>query len=128
MFLLDAFMEKYTIELSGMEFKAFHGCLEEERRNGNIFTVDFSGEADLSKAAESDDLSDTINYGIIHGLIAQEMAKPSNLLENIAGRIVKAIHERFPEFSEFKITVSKKNPPVPGVCEWSRVTIEHTDL
>ena len=43
-----------TIELEGMEFKAYHGCLEHEKVKGNSFTVDFRGELDLSAAAESD--------------------------------------------------------------------------
>ena len=42
------------IELEGMEFKAYHGCLEQEKVRGNSFTVDFRGELDLSAAAESD--------------------------------------------------------------------------
>ena len=41
-----------TIELEGMEFKAYHGCLEQEKVRGNSFTVDFHGELDLSAAAE----------------------------------------------------------------------------
>ena len=44
------------IELEGMEFHSRHGCLENERKEGNFFTVDFRGETDFSKAAESDSL------------------------------------------------------------------------
>ena len=43
-----------VIELEGMEFKAFHGVLESEKINGNLFVVDFRGEVDMSKAAGSD--------------------------------------------------------------------------
>ena len=32
-----------VMELNGMEFHAFHGCLESERREGNLFVVDFKG-------------------------------------------------------------------------------------
>ena len=35
-----------TIELTGMEFHAFHGCLEQERKEGNTFVVDFRGKRD----------------------------------------------------------------------------------
>ncbi len=114
-----------TIELAGMEFKAYHGCLEEERINGNTFVVDFVGKADFGKAAETDDLADTIDYGVLYDLISSEMAKPSNLLENVAGRIVEAVRKNIPEFTEFKVTVSKKNPPVNGPCCWSRVSLEY---
>ena len=113
------------IELEGMEFKAYHGCLEQEKVRGNVFTVDFRGELDLSAAAESDNLNDTLNYGEIYQIVAEEMSIPSELLENVAGRIVKAIEKNFPQLVEFSVKVSKKRPPVDGVAQWSRVTLYH---
>ena len=117
-------MEKLgVIELEGMEFKAYHGCLEQEKVRGNVFTVDFRGELDLSTAAESDNLADTLNYGEIYDIVADEMSIPSELLENVAGRILKAIEAKFPELVSFSVRVSKKRPPVEGVAQWSRVTL-----
>lgn len=119
-------MEKYgIIELEGMEFKAYHGCLEQEKVRGNCFTVDFQGKLDLSAAAESDNLNDTINYGEIYEIVAEEMSIPSELLENVAGRILKAIEEKYPQLVSFSVRVSKKRPPVDGVAQWSRVTLFH---
>ena len=111
------------IELEGMEFKAYHGCLEQEKVRGNSFVVDFRGELDLAAAAESDNLNDTLNYADIYEIVAYEMWIPSELLENVAGRIVKEIEKRFPELKAFSIRVSKKRPPVEGVTQWSRVTL-----
>ena len=119
-------MEKIgTIELEGMEFKAYHGCLEQEKIRGNVFIVDFKGSLDLSAAAESDNLNDTLNYGEIYEIVAEEMSIPSELLENVAGRIMKAIEGRFPQLVEFSVRVSKKRPPVEGIAQWSRVTLFH---
>ena len=115
-----------TIELEGMEFKAYHGCLEHEKVRGNLFTVDFRGELDLSAAAESDRLADTLNYGEIYDLVSEEMSVPSELLENVAGRIVKVIEKRFPQLVRFSVRVSKKRPPVEGIAQWSRVTLYST--
>ena len=71
-------MEKIgKIELEGMEFKAYHGCLEQEKIRGNSFTVDFQGELDLSAAAASDNLNDTLNYADIYEIVAEEMSKCS---------------------------------------------------
>lgn len=114
-----------VIELEGMEFKAYHGCLEQEKVRGNSFVVDFRGEMDLSAAAESDALGDTVNYAEIYDIVAEEMSVPSELLENVAGRIVKAIEVRFPQLVSFSVRVSKKRPPVDGVAQWSRVTLFH---
>lgn len=111
------------IELEDLEFKAFHGCLEREKTAGNIFTVDFKGRLDMSLAAASDNLDDAVDYGLIYDVIAREMAQPSNLLENVAGRIVLALEEAFPSFIGFSVRVSKKCPPVNGKCKWSRITL-----
>ena len=42
------------MELSGMEFHAFHGCLESEKKEGNLFVVDFKARYHLGAAARSD--------------------------------------------------------------------------
>ena len=111
------------LELEGMEFRAHHGCLERERIAGNDFVVDFRAEIDMSAAAESDNLEDAVNYALIYDAVAEEMTKPSDLLEHVAGRIVKVLAERFPEFVSFSVRVSKKRPPVAGIVQWSRVTL-----
>lgn len=106
-----------------MEFKAYHGCLEQEKVRGNSFTVDFRGELDLSAAAASDNLNDTLNYADIYEIVSDEMSIPSELLENVAGRIVAEIEKRFPQLVSFSVRISKKRPPVDGVAQWSRVTL-----
>ena len=113
------------IELEGMEFHAFHGVLEHEKLEGNLFIVDFKGEVDMSKAAESDQLEDTLNYALIYDAVAKEMKTPSELLEHVAGRIIKAIAADCPQLESFSVRVSKKQPPVAGPVHWSRVTLFH---
>lgn len=113
------------IELEEMRFWAFHGCLEDERKKGNIFLVDFKGEMDLSKASESDALEDTVNYAAIYEIVKAEMEIPSDLLEHLAGRIVKSIALNFPEFRQFSVRVSKRKPPVGGPVQWARVTLSY---
>lgn len=113
------------IELKDMRFHAYHGCLESERRDGNLFLVDFKGEMDITKASESDCLEDTVNYARIYEIVKAEMEIPSDLLEHVAGRILRTIAEEFPEFERFSVRVSKHNPPVEGPVEWSRVTMKY---
>ena len=117
-----------TLELEGMQFRAHHGCLERERVAGNDFVVDFRGDIDMSAAAGSDKLEDAVNYALIYEAIAEEMSKPSDLLEHVAGRIVKTLAAKFPEFIRFSVRVSKKRPPVAGIVQWSRVTLYHKSI
>ena len=118
-------MTNGIIELDQMKFWAFHGCLETERKKGNLFLVDFKGETDITKASQSDNLEDTVNYARIYDIVKAEMEIPSDLLEHVAGRIQRAIAAEFPEFERFSVRVSKHNPPVEGPVEWSRFTIKY---
>lgn len=114
----------YTVCLEGLSFHAFHGCREEEKINGNSFCVDFSGKY-ASIAGSTDNLEDAISYGDVYRAIAEVMnGERRNLLEYLANAILKEICGRFPGFIYVNVTVSKKNPPVAGPCEWSRVSAE----
>ena len=117
------------LELEGMEFHAGHGCLEHERKAGNLFTVDFRGTVPMLEASESDRLEDALDYGKIYDCIAAEMARNSDLLEHVTGRIVRALAANFPQLRDFEVRVSKRRPPVNGVCQWSRITMRwhHND-
>ena len=117
---------KGIIELEGMEFHSFHGVLDREKATGNLFVVDFRGELDMRAAAQSDALEDALNYAEIYDVVAAEMAIQSDLLEHVAGRIVKALAAKFPQLESFSVRVSKRRPPVNGVVQWSRITLYHT--
>lgn len=111
------------IELLGMRFKAFHGCLPEERENGGEYIVDFRCSINPESAIKTDDLEETLDYSEIYRIIAGQMAIPSNLLEHVAGRMRNAIEDAFPYLKEFEISVSKLNPPVGGSAACARVTL-----
>ena len=116
---------KGIIELEGMEFHSFHGVLDREKVNGNLFVVDFRGIMDMRTATQSDALEDALNYAEIYDAVAAEMAVPSELLEHVAGRIVNALTEKFPQLESFSVRVSKRRPPVAGGVQWSRITLTH---
>jgi dihydroneopterin aldolase len=105
------------ITLTGMRFFAFHGCLDWERQHGNDFQVDLECNLDLGKAAASDTLEDSIDYSELYRIVAEEMEKPSNLLEHVAGRIGAAVREKFPQIGSCAVTVTKFNPPYDGKYE-----------
>ena len=112
------------IELKDMEFFAKHGCFEEERIIGNRFVVNLCVEGDFSAAAESDDIADAVNYQTLYDIVRDEMDIPSNLLENIAQRIVKHVKAEFTPLSKVAVTIDKINPPLGGKLYASSVTFE----
>lgn len=111
------------LKLNEMKFYAYHGCFREERVIGNHFIVDFECTTDMSKAMLSDNIEDTVNYQAVYSVIKEEMMIPSNLLEHVAGRILKRIKAEFPAINSATISVSKLNPPLGGEIAASRVEL-----
>ncbi|MDR1525592.1 MAG: dihydroneopterin aldolase [Tannerella sp.] len=113
---------KTAITIESMKFHAFHGVKEEERIIGGTFLADISYTTD-TVAVETDRIKDTIDYAAIYDLTKEEMMNPSNLIEHVAGRILKAIKNRFPQIRELTVKISKLNPPVNGEAGKATVTI-----
>lgn len=111
------------ISLEGIEFFAFHGFYEEERRIGNRFTIDVHIEADVTGAGVSDSLADTVDYERVYSLIAEVMKGSSSLLENIAANIIRTVREAYPAVKEITVKVAKLNPPIGGICKTASVTV-----
>jgi len=111
------------IEIEGMEFYAYHGHYKEEQIVGNRFLLDLKIETDCSKPAHSDDISDAVNYQKAYKVIKAEMKKKSNLLENIAGRIINALYENLENMKSVSIKLSKMNPPMGGKIKKVSVTM-----
>jgi len=102
------------IQLNGMAFYAYHGCLLEEQVTGNDFLVDVVMDCNMEKASDSDDLQDTLNYAEVYELVNEEMAIRSHLLEHLSSRILDSLFERFPQLFSAEVCVTKLNPPVGG--------------
>ncbi len=115
---------KGLLELKGMRFHAFHGCLDFEREAGGEYEVDFSAEIGSEDDWIKDELASTLNYARIYDIVSSQMSKPSNLIENVAGRIFHAIEEEFGWLEHFSISLSKLNPPVSGPADRARITLK----
>lgn len=111
-----------TIKLKNIRTFSFHGCLIEEGKIGSDYTVDLEIKTDLRKSAQSDHLSDTVDYVLLNRIVVEEMAIRSALLERVAQRIIERIFKEIPAVSRILVAVSKLNPPIGGDVE--AVTIE----
>lgn len=112
------------IEIEDMEFFAYHGCYETERIVGNKFLVNVEIRYEASRAAQSDDINNALNYFSAYEIIKHEMAIPSHLLEHVAKRILDALYAHFNEILYVKVKVSKLNPPLGGKIKATSVTFE----
>lgn len=113
---------KSHILLENVEFFAYHGVYEEERKNGNNFVLNVKLEANLDKASVSDNLGDTINYAKVYDILEEEMKQPSNLLEHVAGRIIRRVKAEM-NVEGIEVKISKKNPPIDGNVESASVVM-----
>lgn len=112
------------IALEGMEFFAFHGYYDEEQKIGNKYGVDLYIDTDLYAAAASDKLQETVNYEVLYRVVAEEMRAPARLLEHLGHRVLDRVLEEFPHVQAVRVSVSKFNPPLGGICHRARVTLE----
>ena len=113
------------IFLENVKIYAYHGVLPEEKIVGTYFIVNVELHADLWKAVGTDDLNDTINYAKINEIVHQQMNIPSELMEHVAGRILKNIKVTFPQISFVKIRITKTSPPMKGEMDGVSVEIEN---
>jgi dihydroneopterin aldolase len=102
------------IELEGMKFYAFHGHYPVEKEVGNEFLVDLIINTDGEKAGKTDNLLYALNYQTAYEIVKAEMEKKSDLLENVATRILDQLFNQFPEIHNAEVKVSKMNPPMGG--------------
>lgn len=115
------------ILLRGCRFYGYHGALPEENRLGQIFVVDAELSLDLTQASVSDDLADTVHYGLIFDVIKHQVENQTyQLLEKLGGAICQAIFEQFPPVQAIQLRIFKENPPIAGHYESVGVELERT--
>lgn len=112
------------IILENIRVYSNHGCLDEEALIGSDYLIDLEVDADLSKSAQTDELSDTIDYVQLNAVVKEEVGIRSKLLEQVVDRILKRIQTEFPQITYAKIKLSKMNPPIGGNVEKVSVVME----
>ncbi|MCR4584027.1 MAG: dihydroneopterin aldolase [Prevotella sp.] len=115
-------MESY-ICLDNVRLKAFHGVMPQEQRVGGDYLVSLRVGYPIGPAMESDAVGDTLDYSKLLQLVKQEMAIPSQLLEHVAGRMVKAIAKTFPLTTSVWLRVVKLNPPMGADSDGAAVEL-----
>jgi len=111
------------IILEGLRIYAYHGVIEQERKVGAYFLIDLEVETNFSYAMQSDVLSGTINYADLYDIVKREMAEPSRLIEQVAGRIAKAILVEHSSVQSIRLKIIKENPPIGADCRGAGIEI-----
>lgn len=100
------------IALRGLTARGRHGWFSHEREAGQEFRVDVVLGVDTRTAAASDDLADTIDYGILAERVVGVVAgEPVRLVETLAQRIADLCLDDT-RVEDVEVTVHKPEAPV----------------
>lgn len=102
------------IHLTGIRGYGYTGYLQEEQLLGQWFEVDLRLWLDLSKAAKTDAIEDTIDYRSVISLV-QNLVKTSkfSLVERLAATIADSILASSDRVVQVQVVLSKPAAPIP---------------
>jgi 7,8-dihydroneopterin aldolase/epimerase/oxygenase len=112
-----------VIEIRGLRVLGIIGVNPEERDRLQPFELDVDLEADLSLAGKSDDLRDTVDYGVAVA-VAERVVNTERhlLLERVAQRVADELLA-LDRVDGVTVTIRKVRPPLPQDVTTSAVTI-----
>jgi dihydroneopterin aldolase len=96
----------------------------EESILGGKYVVDISIETNFTRAAETDELIDTIDYVKIKEIVVTEMAVRSKLIEHVGQRITNQFKIEFKGLIESTVRIRKVNPPIQGTVKEVAIVIK----
>ena len=101
------------IQIKELEVFANHGVLKQENELGQKFVVSVDLTVDTSKAAESDDIEDAVNYVEVAELIHSETKRNTfQLIEHLAGHLAEQILLTFPLVKSLSLRIDKPWAPI----------------
>ena len=114
------------IRVLGAEVYARHGVTDAERAIGGRYSFDLEIQADITAAAATDHVADTINYESAY-VIARDILIGSNrrLLESLVVEIARALLASFPLAQSVTVRLRKLSAPIDGVLR--AVEVEHRE-
>jgi dihydroneopterin aldolase len=115
------------IHVTGIRAYGYTGYLPEEQVLGQWFEVDVKLWLDLSQAAKTDAIADTIDYRQVITLV-QHLIKTSKfaLIERLAGAIADSILQHWQQITQVQIVLSKPAAPIPDFS--GKISIELTKI
>lgn len=112
------------IKVTNMKVFAYHGVLEEEKKNGQDFYLNAKVYVDMRLAGLTDKLEDTINYDQVCIFLAEVFEERRfDTIEAAAEYTVQEIMVNFPSIEAMELEVRKPHAPLTYVPEDISVTI-----
>lgn len=101
------------ITLTGLRVRGHHGVYAHEKRDGQNFLVDVTAWLDLTRAAETDDVTETLHYGELAEHVAEIVAGPArDLIETVAAEVADHVMQD-ERVHAVEVTIHKPQAPIP---------------
>ena len=102
------------LKIENIKLWARVGVLEEERKLGQLFSLDIFLWTDFEKCTNDDDIKKTVDYSkLVQILKDQSKNIYCFTIEKYSNAILEIIDEKF-KLSKIKIILTKCNPPIRG--------------
>jgi dihydroneopterin aldolase len=112
------------IFIRGLSLHANHGVLPYEGKVGQSFTIDLMLEIDLSTAARTDKVADTVSYDQVVAVASSVFtAQKFKLIEAAAGKIAEAVLAKFARVRSVEVTIHKPHAPIAATFSDVGVTL-----
>ena len=113
-----------AIFVNGLVLHAYHGVMPHEAKVGQTFTLDLDLEIDLTAAARSDKVVDTVSYDKVVDCTAEAFCgERFRLIEAAAGSVADAVLATFARVRSVRVTIHKPHAPIAATFEDVGVTI-----
>lgn len=101
------------IFIKGLTLHAYHGVMPHEAKVGQSFSIDMLLDIDLSTAARSDKVTDTVSYDkVVDCAKSAFSAQRFRLIEAAAGSVADAVLAEFPRVQAIEVTIHKPHAPI----------------
>lgn len=113
-----------SIFIQGLALHAFHGVMPHEGKVGQTFSLDLELDIDLSTAAASDRVADTVSYDKAVDCASEAFrAQRFKLIEAAAGAVADALLATFPLVRAVRVTVHKPHAPIAATFSDVGITL-----
>lgn len=112
------------IFIKGLALHAYHGVMAYEAKVGQSFAIDLELEIDLSAAASSDKVMDTVSYDKVVQCASEVFCvQRYRLIETAAGHVADAVLAAFPRVDSISVTIHKPHAPIAATFSDVGVTL-----
>ncbi len=106
------------IFIKGLALHAYHGVMPHEGKVGQTFSLDLEIDIDLTDAARSDRVADTISYDKAVACASEAFcAERFRLIEAAAGAVADALLKTFSLARAVTVTIHKPHAPIAATFD-----------